>query len=191
LYDIANVFSSLGLIKKICLDSKKPAFQWVGTTGLDELIERLKSSPGKPSVSEKITSKKSEKDQVKVHQKEEKSFDMPLIPEESNTNSFKPSSAPMTKEDKFDQLMNMLLNLCQEAQANSKLPYQNSVPHLYRQPNFNPNFGYPNFGFNQYAHFYQMQRDLEESRSFQRNAVPLIVNILFNIFFLNVFLAKD
>lgn len=31
LYDIANVLTSLGLIKKCkATDSKKPAFQWVG-----------------------------------------------------------------------------------------------------------------------------------------------------------------
>jgi len=43
LYDIANVFSSLGLIKKTCLESKKPAYTWIGLSGLDLFIERLNS----------------------------------------------------------------------------------------------------------------------------------------------------
>ena len=41
LYDIANVFSSLGLIKKINLDTKKPAFKWIGNEGLDEFVKEL------------------------------------------------------------------------------------------------------------------------------------------------------
>jgi hypothetical protein len=44
LYDIANVFSALGLIKKTCLESKKPAFMWIGLEGLDNFISRLKGS---------------------------------------------------------------------------------------------------------------------------------------------------
>jgi len=43
LYDIANVFSSLGLIKKINLDTKKPAFKWIGINGLDEFVQELNS----------------------------------------------------------------------------------------------------------------------------------------------------
>ena len=39
LYDIANVFKSLGLIKKTVLGNKKPAFHWVGIKGLDEFVE--------------------------------------------------------------------------------------------------------------------------------------------------------
>ena len=44
LYDIANVFSVLGLIKKISLESKKPAYQWVGLQGLDAFIAELHAS---------------------------------------------------------------------------------------------------------------------------------------------------
>ena len=39
LYDIANVFKSLGLIRKTVLSNKKPAFHWVGVHGLDEFVE--------------------------------------------------------------------------------------------------------------------------------------------------------
>lgn len=43
LYDIANVFKSLGLIKKTSLaETKKPAFSWIGTVGLDNFREKLK-----------------------------------------------------------------------------------------------------------------------------------------------------
>jgi predicted transcriptional regulator len=43
LYDIANVFKSLGLIKKTTLsDTKKPAFSYVGVSGLDTFADRIK-----------------------------------------------------------------------------------------------------------------------------------------------------
>jgi len=47
LYDIANVFSSLGLIKKVNADgdSRKPAFMWTGTEGLNEFINELHNGP--------------------------------------------------------------------------------------------------------------------------------------------------
>lgn len=43
LYDIANVFSSLGLIKKVTLDldTRKPAFRWIGKDGLDDFVNEL------------------------------------------------------------------------------------------------------------------------------------------------------
>lgn len=43
LYDIANVFKSLGLIKKTTLsDTKKPAFEWVGEEGLTNFTDKFK-----------------------------------------------------------------------------------------------------------------------------------------------------
>ena len=39
LYDIANVFRSIGLIKKIHLSNNKPAFEWVGIPGLNQYYE--------------------------------------------------------------------------------------------------------------------------------------------------------
>lgn len=47
LYDIANVFSSLGLIKKTQLMNKKPAFEWIGLSGLDKFITTLVASLNK------------------------------------------------------------------------------------------------------------------------------------------------
>ena len=45
LYDIANVLSSLKLIKKTHLeDTKKPAFEWVGISGFDQFISEMKNS---------------------------------------------------------------------------------------------------------------------------------------------------
>jgi transcription factor E2F7/8 len=38
LYDIVNVFKSLGLVRRVHLPSKKPAFQWEGEKQLLEII---------------------------------------------------------------------------------------------------------------------------------------------------------
>eukprot|EP01017_Pseudomicrothorax_dubius_P020717 TRINITY_DN2249_c0_g2_i1.p1 TRINITY_DN2249_c0_g2~~TRINITY_DN2249_c0_g2_i1.p1 ORF type:complete len:481 (+),score=96.56 TRINITY_DN2249_c0_g2_i1:189-1631(+) len=43
LYDIANVFSALGLIRKTNGDAGKPAFCWVGAPGLEAFIARVKT----------------------------------------------------------------------------------------------------------------------------------------------------
>lgn len=40
LYDIINVFRSLGLVKKTSLGSKKPGYEWAGTEYLQHLIVR-------------------------------------------------------------------------------------------------------------------------------------------------------
>ena len=34
LYDIANVYKSLGILRKVTLPNKKPGFEWVGVDGL-------------------------------------------------------------------------------------------------------------------------------------------------------------
>ena len=39
LYDIINVFKSLGLVKKTTLPSKKPGFKWLGTENLLNYIK--------------------------------------------------------------------------------------------------------------------------------------------------------
>lgn len=44
LYDIANVFKSLGLVKKTYLPNRKPGFEWVGISGLYETF-RAKTEP--------------------------------------------------------------------------------------------------------------------------------------------------
>lgn len=41
LYDIANVFLALGIIKKSYLPNRKPAFTWRGLQGLQEVISEL------------------------------------------------------------------------------------------------------------------------------------------------------
>lgn len=42
LYDIANVFKSLGLIKKTTLnETRKPAFSYIGFEGLDYFVSNL------------------------------------------------------------------------------------------------------------------------------------------------------
>lgn len=44
LYDIANVFKSLGLVKKTYLSNRKPGFEWVGVSGLYDTF-KAKSEP--------------------------------------------------------------------------------------------------------------------------------------------------
>jgi hypothetical protein len=41
LYDIANVLAAIRLIKKTNLDDRKPAFKWVGESGLDSFINEM------------------------------------------------------------------------------------------------------------------------------------------------------
>ena len=46
LYDIANVLSSLGLIEKCqAINSKKPAFKWIGLEGTIKSLKELKNEP--------------------------------------------------------------------------------------------------------------------------------------------------
>ena len=59
LYDIANVFKSLGLIKKITLNSKKPAFEFIGESGLISFLDE--NAP----VSNTNTSEKPQKSKIK------------------------------------------------------------------------------------------------------------------------------
>ena len=43
LYDIANVLSSLGLIEKChAINSKKPAFKWIGLHGTIQSVNEIK-----------------------------------------------------------------------------------------------------------------------------------------------------
>ena len=53
LYDIANVFKSLGLLQKVTLLTKKPGFEWIGVSGLGHLTLLSPSTPPKrtPSMS--------------------------------------------------------------------------------------------------------------------------------------------
>lgn len=41
MYDIANVFLALGIIKKAYLQTRKPAFSWVGLDGLAQVLNKL------------------------------------------------------------------------------------------------------------------------------------------------------
>lgn len=42
LYDIVNVFKSIGIVSKVHLPSKKPGFQWLGVKQLAEVIKEKK-----------------------------------------------------------------------------------------------------------------------------------------------------
>lgn len=53
LYDIANVLASLKLIKKTQLvETRKPAFKWVGESGFNEFMIEMKYELSKDSPSE-------------------------------------------------------------------------------------------------------------------------------------------
>lgn len=41
LYDIANVFLALGIIKKAYLSNRKPAFKWRGSEGLIQMMKMM------------------------------------------------------------------------------------------------------------------------------------------------------
>lgn len=41
LYDIANVLAALNLIRKTSLETRKPAFEWIGEEGLEHFIEEM------------------------------------------------------------------------------------------------------------------------------------------------------
>lgn len=43
LYDIANVLAALNLIEKTSLETRKPAFKWVGESGLQIFIEEMEN----------------------------------------------------------------------------------------------------------------------------------------------------
>lgn len=59
LYDIANVLASLKLIKKTQLvETRKPAFKWVGESGFNEFMIEMKYELSKDSPSEVQTESK-------------------------------------------------------------------------------------------------------------------------------------
>ena len=41
LYDISNVFLALGLVQKTTVDSRKPAFDWIGLQGYLKIQEKI------------------------------------------------------------------------------------------------------------------------------------------------------
>lgn len=70
LYDIANVLAALNLIKKSSLDTRKPAFEWVGESGLmhfmDEMDQHFEKHPTKTTSIIKSGSFTQQVEQVKV-----------------------------------------------------------------------------------------------------------------------------
>lgn len=68
LYDIANVFMSLGLIKKTLTEGRKPAFTWIGVTGLEQFMRRLNASDNEKEI---FTSKPSKRSLMKMAKKQD------------------------------------------------------------------------------------------------------------------------
>lgn len=50
LYDIANVLAALNLIEKTSLETRKPAFKWVGESGLRIFIQEMEQHFGENNV---------------------------------------------------------------------------------------------------------------------------------------------
>eukprot|EP01017_Pseudomicrothorax_dubius_P013068 TRINITY_DN1562_c0_g3_i3.p1 TRINITY_DN1562_c0_g3~~TRINITY_DN1562_c0_g3_i3.p1 ORF type:complete len:416 (-),score=102.16 TRINITY_DN1562_c0_g3_i3:826-2073(-) len=103
LYDIANVFSALGLIKKTSLESRKPAFRWVGASGLEAFIVRLNTARTEQELFPPRTSRKMAKLAAKQLQQTVNSVSaIPCVVRQtsfkSNNSAFKVSEVSMQRE---------------------------------------------------------------------------------------------
>jgi len=113
LYDIANVFSSLGLIKKTCLESKKPAYEWVGLQGLDAFIERLNTSSDEKEIFQEFTSKNKDKASPVQEKRQIEKISSPIQQSSNNNSNVFPTrvEAPVLNQDTIENLLCMLLTL--------------------------------------------------------------------------------
>jgi len=113
LYDIANVFSALGLIKKTCLEeSRKPAFQWIGLHGLDRFIKRLHASQDEKEIFEEkvLLSRGSEMKQTAEKPKLKK---QPSLNIQSEHSAFKMREMPSPSQNNMlENLLGLLLDIC-------------------------------------------------------------------------------
>jgi len=104
------VFSSLGLIKKTCLESKKPAYTWIGLSGLDSFIERLNSCTDEKDIFVEPSSTKNKEQPRPVYDKKV------FVGEPSSVQPPKAlpkleSSQPIISNDTLETLLCTLLNL--------------------------------------------------------------------------------
>jgi transcription factor E2F7/8 len=127
LYDIANVFTALGLIKKTCLeDSRKPAFQWIGLAGLERFIKRLHASQDEREIFEEKFSREVEpifNSDEKCKLKKSNSMSI-----QSEQSAFKVRESPSPSHGQqvmLENLLCLLMDLCkQELQMTEKAPVE-------------------------------------------------------------------
>lgn len=124
LYDIANVFSSLGLIKKTCLESKKPAYEWVGLQGLNAFINRLNSCSDEREIFLESSSKHKEKISPVTETKnldKQNSF-------QSDNSAFKSCELNLITPETIKGLLGLLANLSRDpAQLRMMMGKENST----------------------------------------------------------------
>lgn len=174
LYDIANVFSSLGLIQKTCLDTKKPAYEWIGVAGLDAFMKRLTNFSDEKKIFLEAASKKKERLSSTIFEK--KTTEKQLPSENKVVQSTpKPSEAFFANTNAVDNLLCALLDL-----------YKKPVPEK-TQPTFSLNNGFTGF-----RPVISLRNPLEASMITPciRKSVSIIVNLLSQSF-TNLFLAKS
>jgi hypothetical protein len=132
LYDIANVFTALGLIKKTCLeDSRKPAFQWVGLAGLDRFIKRLHASQDEREIFEEKFSREVEPNfssEEKATLKKSNSMNI-----HSERSAFKVRESPSPTNNgqhvMLENLLCLLMDLCkQELQKPAEQKPVSNIP---------------------------------------------------------------
>jgi len=112
LYDIANVFSSLGLIKKTCLESKKPAYEYIGLPGLDAFIKRLNNCSDEKEIFLEGSQKIKEKNVNLVHTEKKVVVEKhPLPPVQPVNRATKPFENPALNSDTMENLLSTLINL--------------------------------------------------------------------------------
>jgi len=112
LYDIANVFSSLGLIKKTCLESKKPAYEYIGLPGLDAFIKRLNNSSDEKEIFLEASQRMKERTHTNILQEKKNTEKAPLPPAQQTVNrATKPFENQGFGSDTMENLLNTLITL--------------------------------------------------------------------------------
>lgn len=100
LYDIANVLVALNLIEKTSLDTRKPAFKWVGETGLKRFMEKMEqhfktNSESEPWASNHFSRAKIDSNDLKTSQfnysnsKYSEELPLQILNSKNRCNSFK------------------------------------------------------------------------------------------------------
>lgn len=120
------MFSSLGLIKKTCLESKKPAYQWIGLPGLDAFIKRLNSC----SDEKEIFLEASHKNKDKInHVSEKKTPETQSAANiKSDNSAFKSHDVPLINPEAIENVLCMLLDLYRKQMRPTQEREENNVP---------------------------------------------------------------
>ncbi|KAL4462526.1 hypothetical protein ABPG74_000356 [Tetrahymena malaccensis] len=127
LYDIANVFKSLGLIKKVQLnETKKPAFQWIGITGLQDFYNSSKDKEGLGSYQDLDETNKSQKINKKEQQIQQRTLSNSLVnlQNQNDQNTQDNTEREFINCKNMNQLFQSLENKNNALQQNLIAPFQ-------------------------------------------------------------------